>query len=350
MMSYDVVSKICELMGLPMGLRQILISRYQTSPSYTKLVLQSSLIRLHTLKSHLGLVSWLLAIIALVAYSTSAPMGRLVIGTGISPTALLAIRYTLTILLLGITFGLTNKRGLLIDRRGLFICIAAGCINGIAALGFFWSINYLNASLASMLVSIYPLIVLVLLAMRGEKFTYRNTIRLVLGLVGVYFIIGPGGQLDGLGIILAFVSAGGYALHLVILQWFLPGYDARTVTFYIIGTMGLVAIGFWLGQGAEWHNPGWSGWLGIIFLAVIGTYLARLATFAAIRGIGTGQVALLAPSETMLTVLWSMLFLSERLTLLQGLGSALILVSALLAIQRLRHARPRAGWRIWLRL
>jgi drug/metabolite transporter (DMT)-like permease len=333
-----------------MGLRQILIPRHQNSPSNTNLAFQSGLTHLDTPKSHLGLASWLLAIVALIAYSTSAPMGRLVIEAGISPTALLAIRYALTILLLGITLGLTDKRRLFIDRRGLLVCIAVGFINGIAAVAFFWSIDYLNASLASMLVSIYPLVVLGLLAFRGEKFTYRNTIRLVLGLVGIYFIIGPGGQLDGLGIILAFISAGGYALHLVLIQWFLPGYDARTVAFYVIGTMGLVAGGFWLGQGAELHNPGWSGWLGIIFLAVIATFLARLATFAAIRGIGTGQVALLAPSETMLTVVWSMLFLSERLTPSQWLGSGLILLSGLLAIQRLRRAKPRTGWRIWLRL
>ena len=87
-----------------------------------------------------------------------------------------------------------------------------------------------------------------------------------------------------------------------------------------------------------------AGWA-FIFLAVIGTYLARLATFAAIPGIGTGQVALLAPSETILTVSWSILFLSERLTPLQGLGSGLILVSGLLAIQRLRRAKPRTSWR-----
>lgn len=333
-----------------MGLRQILIPRPQNSRSYSNRMLQSSLNHLDTLKSHLGLASWLLAIIAVIAYSTSAPMGRLVIEAGISPTALLAIRYTLTTLLLGITPGLTVKRGIFIDRRGLFVCIAVGLINGVAALAFFWSINYLNASLASMLVSIYPLIVLGLLALRGERFTYRNTIRLILGLGGVYLIIGPEGRLDGLGIILAFISAGGYALHLVLLQWLLPGYDARTVTFYIIGTMGLVAMVFWLWQGIEWHNPGWFGWLGIIFLAVIATYLARLATFAAIRGIGTGQVALLAPSETMLTVIWSILFLRERLTPLQCFGSGLILVSGLLAIQRLRQANPRTSWRVWLRL
>jgi drug/metabolite transporter (DMT)-like permease len=39
--------------------------------------------------------------------------------------------------------------------------------------------------------------------------------------------------------------------------------------------------------------------------------------------------------ETLLTVIWSTLFLHERLTPLQWVGGALIMVSALLAIQRL---------------
>lgn len=287
----------------------------------------------------------------MTAYSFSAPLGRAIIEAGINPTTLLAIRYSLTTLLLGATLAMTVKGGLAIDRRGFWLCSGIGLINGVAALTFYWSISRLNAALASMLVSVYPLIVLGILALRGEKFTYRNTIRLALGLGGVYLIVGPGGQVDAAGVILAMSCAAGYALHLVLIQWYLGGYDTRTIAFYLLGSMALVAVGFWFFQGTPWQSPTVPAWLQIITLAVISTYLAHLALFAAIRGIGSGQIALLGPSETLLTVLWSVVFLHERLSVLQGMGSGLILLSSILAIQRLRRARPRTGWwRIWQRL
>jgi len=85
------------------------------------------------------------------------------------------------------------------------------------------------------------------------------------------------------------------------------------------------------------------GWLGLVVLGVVSTYAARLILFAAIRHIGTAQLALLTPLETLLTVIWSLLFLGERLTLPQWLGGGLILVSGLLAVRRLSRVRPPAA-------
>jgi drug/metabolite transporter (DMT)-like permease len=178
-------------------------------------------------------------------------------------------------------------------------------------------------------------------------------VRLALGLSGVYLLIGPGsalkGGIDWLGVALVFVTIFVSAIHLVLIQWFLQRYDARTVTLYTVATMTLVSIGFWLSQGTEWHDPGWSVWLIILVLAVVSTYLSRLALFAGVRHLGSGQVALLLPLETLLTVTWSVLFLHEWLTLWQWVGGLLILLSALLAVQRLRWTRKRTRWRVWWR-
>ena len=69
-------------------------------------------------------------------------------------------------------------------------------------------------------------------------------------------------------------------------------------------------------------------------MAVISTYFARLAQFVAIRIIGSGQIALLWPLQTLLIILLSVIFLQERMALIQWLGGGLILVSAGLAVRR----------------
>jgi drug/metabolite transporter (DMT)-like permease len=214
-------------------------------------------------------------------------------------------------------------------------------------VAYFWALARLEASMAAMIISLSPLIVLSLLALRGEKVTYRHTVRLILALAGVYLLLGPGGAVDWIGVGLLVVAMFSFALHLVSIQWYLVHQDARTVTFYVLLIMTAGVSLWWWMQGARWHELGWRGWLAAIVLAVVSTYVARLCLFAAVARIGGGQMALFSPLETLLTVIWSMLFLDEHLTLVQWLGGALILTSAVLAIRRLGVARWRPRWRVW---
>jgi drug/metabolite transporter (DMT)-like permease len=166
-------------------------------------------------------------------------------------------------------------------------------------------------------------------------------VRLGLGLAGVYLLIGAGGRADVVGVLLVVASVLASSLQTVFIQWFLQGYNGLTITLYMVLGMMVVAVGWWAAQGTGWTPLTWQAWLGIGVLALVCTYLARVAMFTAMMRLGGSQVTLLVPLETLLTVVWSVLFLGERLTLMQTLGSALILLSAALAAQRLR--RVKAG-------
>lgn len=296
---------------------------------------------------------WAMALTSTLAFSVAPPISKGAITAGMHPTTLLMMRLIITTLLLGLTIMLTAPERLRLDRRGLAVCLIAGFCNGIGMVAFFWALARLEASVTSMIFSLSPLAVLGLLALRGEKFTYRQIVRLALGLSGVYLLIGPGsalkGGIDWLGVALVFVTIFVSAIHLTLIQWFLQDYDARTVTLYTVATMTAVSIGFWLFQGVAWRDPGWSGWLAILVLAVVSTYLSRLALFAGVRYLGSGQMALLLPLETLLTITWSVLFLREWLTLWQWVGGLLILLSALLTVKRLQWTRKRTRWRVWTR-
>lgn len=296
---------------------------------------------------------WTMALLATAGFSIAPPLTRAAILDGMNPTTLLAVRLLITTLLLGGPILLAAPGRFAIDRRGWLICGIAGLSNGVGMITFFWALTRIEASVASMIFSLSPLFVLGLLSLRGERFTRRHLLRLALGLGGAYLLIGSfgasGSRVDWLGVVLVLVTIFTFAVHLVLIQWFLQGYDAYAVTLYVIVGMALVTVAFWLFQGAEWHKPGWFGWLAIIVLALVSTYLARLALFAGVRYLGSGQIALLTPLETLLTVLWSVLFLQERLTLWQWAGGTFILASALLAVRRLSQARRRPRWRIWSR-
>ncbi len=65
--------------------------------------------------------------------------------------------------------------------------------------------------------------------------------------------------------------------------------------------------------------------------------------FAGIQHIGTGQMVLLDPVETLLAVLWAFMFLGERFSMIQGAGALLIVTSAAFVLRkesnRLRFSR-----------
>ena len=293
---------------------------------------------------------WTLALASTLAFSLSTPLGKIAINLSVNPTTLAVLRFGIAITLLAVTFWLTAPGKLKTDRRCFFIATGAGLVNGLGSVAFYWSLTRLDASIATMIFILNPLVVLGLLALRGERLTYRHFIRMGLGLGGVYLVVGPGGQVDLMGVFLVVIGVVCVAIELVLIQWFLQAYDARTITLYVLLGMTAAITGVWLWEGAEWHNLSGPTWLLVILLAVIGTYLAWWAMFTGLQQIGSGQISMLLPLETLLTVIWSFILLGERFSAWQYGGAALILLSAALARQRLMRTRWRPRWRAWRRV
>lgn len=285
-------------------------------------------------------LGWSLALASTIAFSTGPTIVKFTQNLGLNTNLILAARFVLSTLMLGALGQLTPSR-LRLAPGIAATAFGIGLVNGVSMLTFFWSLTVIHTSVAAMLFSLYPLAVLGLLALRGERFTRRQFIRLALGLGGVYLLVGPGGNVAVVGIGLVLVSVLFSAVATVLMQWTLQGYEAQAVTFYTVAGITVMVLTFWAVQGIQWQDPGALGWLAFLLLAVVNTILSRLMWFIANRNLGSGQVALLVPLETFLTTIWSVLFLQEQLTLTQWLGGALILSSALFAIPALSQARWR---------
>lgn len=279
-------------------------------------------------------VGWALALGSIFASSLVTPLVRGAIVGGMNPFSLLFMRLFIAVVLLAATLGTTAPLRLKIDRRGLRLIGAIGLIAGVEICCFFWSLAFVDASMMAMIKSTQPLVVLLFLAMGGERLTSRHLVRIGLSMAGIYFLVGVGGWVQPFGLLLLCISLLLYAAQLVLTQWWLQGYDSRTVTLYLTAVMTVVIGVWWWVDGAGWQDPGVNGWTVILVLAVVSTYLARLALYAAIPRIGSGQFALLWPLQTLAVIFLSVLFLHERFTPWQWVGGGLILASALLAAER----------------
>lgn len=280
------------------------------------------------------MVGWSMALASTGAAALVTPLARGAVTGGMDPLALLLARLAIAVVLMAVTLGATRPALLRIDGELAKRVALVGGIAGVEICCFFLSLAWIDSSMSAMLKSVQPLVVLLLLALGGERLTSRHLVRLAVAAVGIYLLVGPSGQLSSLGLILTGLSILLYAVQLVLLQWRLLRYDPRTVTFYLLVAMTGVVFLFWLAQGAVWANPGAAGWGAILVMAVISTYFARIAQFVAMRHIGSGQIALLWPVQTLLIILLSVLFLHEQLTFVQWAGGALVLISAGLAIKR----------------
>ena len=286
-------------------------------------------------------IGWALALLSTFCFSFAPPVARFAILGGFDSTALLAVRMVIATTLFGVTLAVTDRQKLRMPRRGLLAATVVGAVNAAGMILFFFGLTFLEASLSSMILALGPAMVLSLLALRGEALTRRHLVRLGLALVGVYLLIGPTGTMNWAGAGITLLATFFFALQMALTQWTLIGYPARSVMFYVTGTMTLFVVGWWLVRGAVWSAPSAGGWAAVLVLTVVSTYLARIGYFNALARIGSSQMALLGPLETLLSVIWSILFLHEGLGAWQIAGGVLILVSALLAVRRFGAIRLR---------
>jgi drug/metabolite transporter (DMT)-like permease len=224
----------------------------------------------------------------------------------------------------------TRPHRIRIDRRGLFNSVLAGLFNTLALLCFYLGLRRIDASVAILVFTIYPAILLTMLHLRGESVTRRDVLRLVLALSGVVLVADPGGSADILGVVLVLGTAFMYASYIFVLHTRLVSYPTSSTTLWIITTLG-VATPLLLPLFPSERSLDLDGWGVVVWSAVIGTVIARLAIIEGIRLVGGGQTALLLPVETVASIAMAALFLGERISLMQTAGAVLVLTSVMLA-------------------
>jgi drug/metabolite transporter (DMT)-like permease len=136
------------------------------------------------------------------------------------------------------------------------------------------------------------------------------------------------GRIDIGGVIFMLIAAALYALHLPINQRVLYDIPAPTVTVYTLLAMSLIVVPAYL--IFDHSLPvGNAPWLPVLGLATV-TFFSRLLLFLGVKHIGGMQTALLGLGELLVAVVFSYLFLGERLTTWQWIGTAGLNISLLL--------------------
>lgn len=289
---------------------------------------------------------WLFALTVTLVYSFQPILLKVTLNLGVSADDLLVIRLCMASLIFWFMVGIRQQKVTQLPKKAVAWCAVCGLSFVLGMFGYTTALSYTTASVASMIFSVFPIITLIILLFLGEAFTLRKAARVLLGLLGVYLIIGPGGEVSALGIAAALSACVVYSVYLVIMQKQLSQFDGKTIMLYVTSFTALFFLIIKIFGFINFASVTPLAWFLLFIQAFVSTYIAQLLLFSAVKHIGSAQMSLLFPLELFLTILWSVLVLSEKITVIQGLGGAFILFSLVLAIEnkgflRRRLMRPR---------
>ncbi len=275
--------------------------------------------------------------------------GKLVISSGFSPFAVIAVRTTVAASLMLVVMAWRMRAFFYIYPVGLIGCFLAGITNGLGSILYYTALSRLDAGVGHMLYSFYPLFVALWLLLDRQTITRITILRLLLTIPAIVLLVMPGEKtVDLIGALMMLGSAILYALHMLINQRILYEAPAPTVTLYTLLAMAVTVDVAFLISGSQF--PALSTlWWPLLAMALI-TFFSRLALFMGIKHLGGLQTALLGLAELLVTVVLAQIWLGEHLSGAQWLGAGLLSISmVMVGFDKITpHKRSTTGWLAWL--
>jgi drug/metabolite transporter (DMT)-like permease len=269
-----------------------------------------------------------------VTFSTADICGKVALTSGTDVTTMLSFRSVIGV---GLVFAwLRLSKPAALPPAATWISLGLGVLLTANMYLLFKAIDLVPVSIAVLTYFIYPLLTGIIGAMTGiDRLTVTGTATALAAFFGLALIIGANpADLAAAGLAAAVGGALCRAAMLLITRAALKGADARVVTWHTMcsSTLGFFALSL---VAWSWRWPhgvaGWTAFIGIAFAVPIGVFALYVST----ERIGPFRTALFMNLEPLMTSTLGALLLGERLTPVQMLGGATMIV-ALCAFQMRR--------------
>lgn len=266
-------------------------------------------------------------------------LAKVAYAAGVNVLTLVAFRTGIAAALLWLGMLLFKRQFIRSSLPAVVGSLIAGAINGLGSLFFYTSLTRIDASLGQLVNISYLVFVTVFLRLAGQKISLLTIFRTGLTIGAIYLLThGGAGPADWLGVGMMLFAAVTYAVQLVLSQRIMLDIPAPTMTLYAITAMAVVVTIAWFFAPTDLRLVSTASWEAIGLMALV-TALSRLTLFLGVKAMGSIQTALLGVFEVVVTIVIAAVFLDERLTMLQWLGAAVLIVSIFLV--RFEKGVPR---------
>jgi drug/metabolite transporter (DMT)-like permease len=298
-------------------------------------------------------VGVLLTVVSACAFGSGPLFAKPVYAASVGWHVLMAWRFAIgaTLAWLLVLSNPTVRAGLLrIPRRAIAGAVGLGILYTGNASTYFAGLETVPASLAALIVYIYPAIVAVISLRMGQPLRGRRAwASLVLALVGVGLAVGSPPAATAppplIGLLLILASPVIYSVWIVLAAR-LSGEDredvgrasgsavdpiaagalmltATAVTFWV------TAVGF--GRPVLPAQVPAGAWFGIVGIGLVSTFIAVQTFYAGAHRLGAARASLISTVEPIWTIALAGVLLGESLTPIQLLGGVLIIGGVVLS-------------------
>jgi drug/metabolite transporter (DMT)-like permease len=253
----------------------------------------------------------------------------------VPPSTLVWMRFTLGVIIMGITVGLRGQ--LTIPRPKDWLYFALLGFLGITFHQWLQSTGLVTsqATTTGWIVASMPIFIVVLgWLFLKESLKWLQGMGVLLAAFGVLLLVTHGnlislfsGKLGAPGDLLILISAPNWAVFTILSRRGLKYYPAALMMFYVMVFGWLFStVPFLAGQG--WKSIqyiAFDGWLALAFLGIFCSGLAYIFWYDALKVLPVAQVGAFLYIEPVVTVVVSFLLLHERITPAGLLGGMIIL-------------------------
>ncbi|MGB4811879.1 MAG: DMT family transporter [Methylophilaceae bacterium] len=290
-----------------------------------------------------ALIGAALVFIAAVTVSSKAIMVKLAYAYPVDASTLIALRMAFSVpFFIGLAvWARASASTPKLTRKDAYLIAVMGVLGGYGPMWFdFAGLAYVTAGLERIILYIYPTIVVVMGAVLfKQKISKAAYYALGITYIGVIIAVGhdvfslksdASGTL--LGVMLVTISAFAYAAYLVASGRLIPRVGAAAFTAY---TMLVAAVTSLVHYASTSHqvtifNLPKSVYIIGLLMAIFATVLPAILLNLGIQRIGSSKAALISSVGPVSTILLAYVYLGENITLLQIIGTGLVLVGVLI--------------------
>jgi hypothetical protein len=263
-----------------------------------------------------------------------------------------AARFVIAGVLLLVFLGITNPNALRVNRKQL----ASTALYGLSFIG--WSmgilavaIHYVPSGEAALLVAVLPVWIVLLRLCTGDRPSWKTLLGVVIGLLGLVWILLPGGT-DSQGGTEAEVVWWSVIIVISTITWAVtswysprlekPKSDLAAVAYQsFFGAAALLTIGVFRGERWDFATTTTSSWASLLFLGIVGSILGWYAFVWLLQNARLSLMSTYAYVNPVVAVILGLVLGGETLSSDVIVGCTVVLAGVVLVVSGEQIGSPK---------
>jgi drug/metabolite transporter (DMT)-like permease len=293
-------------------------------------------------------------LILIIFWGSSFVVVKIALGEGLTPIAVATFRFLVAggLFLIALLFKKSREPDyrLLVEKKDMLTLVSLA----LFGVTFFFTAQYTGirmagASIAAILVCLLSPILIAVFSARifKEDLVEKQILGIGIAATGTFVVVAgstlsfPENREFLLGSLILLSTPILWATYSLLGKKILKKYNPFLIVAYVTMLGGLFLIPFSLAEGSfhQVFTMGLNGWLAVLFLSITCSLLGYYIWFHVLKQVGAAVVSSFLFAEPLVTVLFAVGFVGEKLSLLILAGGLLIFIGVYLVTMKQKNVK-----------